>query len=114
MRLTDLAKNGNFCHNKVGTQVNGCFMSTVNISLPESMKAYIDEQVATGGYGSVSEFFRDLIRQDQKRKAKENLETLLLEGLDSGTSTPMSAQDWEDIRLAVQGKIAHQQKLNDG
>jgi antitoxin ParD1/3/4 len=89
-------------------------MSTVNISLPESMKAYIDEQVSTGGYGTVSEFFRDLIRQDQKRKAKESLETLLLEGLDSGTSTPMSAQDWEDIRLAVQGKIAHQQKLNDG
>jgi antitoxin ParD1/3/4 len=89
-------------------------MSTVNISLPESMKAYIDEQVATGGYGTVSEFFRDLIRQDQKRKAKENLETLLLEGLDSGASTPMSAQDWENIRRAVQGKIAHQQKLNDG
>jgi antitoxin ParD1/3/4 len=89
-------------------------MSTVNISLPESMKAYIDEQVATGGYGTVSEFFRDLIRQDQKRKAKESLETLLLEGLESGASTPMSAQDWKDIRLAVQGKIAQQQKLNDG
>jgi antitoxin ParD1/3/4 len=81
-------------------------MSTVNISLPESMKAYIDEQVSTGGYGSVSEFFRDLIRQDQKRKAKENLETLLLEGLDFGTSTPMSVQDWEEIRQAVQRKMA--------
>jgi antitoxin ParD1/3/4 len=89
-------------------------MSTVNISLPESMKAYIDEQVATGGYGTVSEFFRDLIRQDQKRKAKEGLESLLLEGISSGASAPMSAQDWEDIRLAVQGKIAQQQKLNDG
>jgi antitoxin ParD1/3/4 len=89
-------------------------MSTVNISLPESMKAYIDEQVSTGGYGTVSEFFRDLIRQDQKRKAKESLETLLLEGLDSGASTPMSAQDWEEIRRAVQGKIAQQQKMNNG
>ena len=98
----------------MGTYEKYGLMSTVNISLPESMKAYIDEQVATGGYGTVSEFFRDLIRQDQKRKAKESLETLLLEGLDSGTSTPMSAQDWEDIRLAVQGKIAQQQKLNDG
>lgn len=88
-------------------------MSTINISLPEAMKAYIDEQVAKGGYGTVSEFFRDLIRQDQKRKAKENLEDLLLEGLQSGSTTPMSTQDWEDIRLAVQEKIAHQQKLND-
>jgi antitoxin ParD1/3/4 len=89
-------------------------MSTVNISLPESMKTYIDEQVSTGGYGTVSEFFRDLIRQDQKRKAKESLEAFLLEGLDSGASTPMSSQDWEDIRRAVQGKIAQQQKLNNG
>ncbi len=89
-------------------------MSTINISLPETMKAYIDEQVSKGGYSTVSEFFRDLIRQDQKRKAKENLEDLLLEGIQSGSTTPMSTQDWEDIRLAVQEKMTHQQKLNDG
>jgi antitoxin ParD1/3/4 len=89
-------------------------MSTINISLPESMKVYIDEQIAKGGYGTVSEFFRDLIRQDQKRKAKEHLETLLLEGLESGSSTPMSAQNWEEIRQAVQEKIAQKKKLSDG
>lgn len=88
-------------------------MSTVNISLPESMKAYVDEQVARGDYGTVSEFFRDLIRRDQKRKAKERLETLLLEGMESGASTPMSAQNWEDLRLAIQERLAHQQKLNN-
>jgi antitoxin ParD1/3/4 len=89
-------------------------MSTVNISLPEALKAYVDEQVAKGSYGTVSEFFRDLIRQDQKRRAKEDLEARLLEGLESGASTPMSNQDWEQIRLAVQGKIAQQQNLTDG
>jgi antitoxin ParD1/3/4 len=89
-------------------------MTTINISLPEAMKAYIDEQVAKGGYGSVSEFFRDLIRQDRKRKAQESLETLLLEGIQSGISTPMSDRDWQDIRLAVQAKIVDRQKLNDG
>jgi antitoxin ParD1/3/4 len=89
-------------------------MSTVNISLPEALKVYVDEQVAKGSYGTVSEFFRDLIRQDQKRRAKEDLEARLLEGLESGASTPMSNQDWEQIRLAVQGKIAQQQNLTDG
>ena len=48
-------------------------MTSINISLPESMKAYIEEQVASGGYGTVSEYFRELIRQDQKRKAKERI-----------------------------------------
>lgn len=91
-----------------------CPMSTINISLPEAMKTYIDEQVSKGGYGTVSEFFRDLVRQDQKRKAKEDLETLLLEGLQSGSTTPMTPQDWQDIRLAVQEQITHPQKLNDG
>ena len=55
------------------------------------------------------EYIRDLIRQDQKRKAKEHLETLLLEGLDSGTATPMSDGDWTEIRQAVRDKIERQQ-----
>lgn len=56
-------------------------MTSINISLPDSMKAYIEEQVNQGGYSTVSEYFRELIRQDQKRKATERLETMLLEGL---------------------------------
>ncbi len=55
------------------------------------------------------EYIRDLIRQDQKRKSKEDLETLLLEGLDSGTATPMSDRDWTEIRQAVRDKLARQQ-----
>ena len=54
------------------------------------------------------EYIRDLIRQDQKRKSKEDLETLLLEGLDSGTATPMSDRDWTEIRQAVRDKLDRQ------
>jgi antitoxin ParD1/3/4 len=42
-------------------------MSTMNVSLPESMKAFVDEQVGARGYGSSSEYIRDLIRRDQDR-----------------------------------------------
>ncbi|MFP4006854.1 MAG: type II toxin-antitoxin system ParD family antitoxin [Spirulinaceae cyanobacterium] len=55
------------------------------------------------------EYIRDLVRQDQKQKAQEHLETLLLEGLDSGTATPMSDRDWTDIRQAVQNRLKHKQ-----
>jgi antitoxin ParD1/3/4 len=82
----------------------------MNISLPDSMRAYVESQVANGGYSSVSEYFRELVRQDQKRKATEHLETMLLEGLNSGTATEMTSQDWEDIRQAVRDRITKRQK----
>ena len=63
-------------------------MKTMNVSLPDSMRDYIEQQVKADGYGSVSEYIRDLIRQDQKRQAKDHLEALLMEGLDFGTATP--------------------------
>jgi antitoxin ParD1/3/4 len=77
-------------------------MKSMNISLPDTMRDYIEEQVAQGGYSSVSEYFRELVRQDQKHRANERLQTMLLEGLNSGNATEITAQDWEDIRQAVQ------------
>ncbi len=60
-------------------------MAIVNISLPDPMKQYIEERISEGGYSTTSEYFRDLVREDQKRRAQEKLEALLLEGLESGT-----------------------------
>lgn len=50
-------------------------VKSINISLPDAMRTYIEEKVATGGYSSVSEYFLELVRQDQKRQAAERLET---------------------------------------
>ena len=83
-------------------------MTTMNVSLPDTLRDYIEQQVKIGGYGSSSEYIRDLIRQDQKQKAQEHLQTLLLEGLDSGEALPMSDQDWTEIRQAVQEKLQQQ------
>jgi antitoxin ParD1/3/4 len=69
------------------------------------MRSYVEELLAQGGYSSVSEYFRELVRQDQKQRAKEQLQTMLLEGLNSGEATEMTAQDWEDIRQAVRDKL---------
>ncbi|MEA5566779.1 type II toxin-antitoxin system ParD family antitoxin [Anabaena sp. UHCC 0399] len=87
-------------------------MTSINISLPDTMRAYIEEQVAQGGYSSVSEYFRELVRQDQKQRAKQRLETMLLEGLNSGNATEMTAQDWEDIHQAVHERISKRQGNN--
>ena len=61
-------------------------MTTMNISLPEKMKEFVDGRVEAGHYGTASEYVRDLIRQDSERQAKERnerLDAFLLEGLKS-------------------------------
>ena len=52
--------------------------TTMNISLPHTMREYVEAQVAEGGYSSASEYFRALVREDQKRRSQERLEALLL------------------------------------
>lgn len=73
-------------------------MQTMNISLPDQLKDFVDDQVGSGRYSSVSEYVRDLIRDDERRKAQEKLEALLIEGIESGEATKMTRQDWSDIR----------------
>ena len=70
----------------------------MNVSLPDAMKHFIDAQVAAGGYSSVSEYIRALVRDEQQRQAKARLEALLLEALDSGDPTAMTQEDWDVIR----------------
>jgi antitoxin ParD1/3/4 len=72
----------------------------MNISLPEPLKAFVDAQVADGRYGTVSEYVRELIRTDEKRLARERLETMLLEGLASAESEWRPA-DLESVRRAA-------------
>ncbi|MEG3976415.1 type II toxin-antitoxin system ParD family antitoxin [Microcoleus sp. herbarium8] len=80
-------------------------MTTLNISLPESMRDFISEQVAKGGYSTTSEYIRHLIRQELERVAKTQLETLLLEGLDSGESIEITDEWWEQKRTELVEKV---------
>lgn len=74
----------------------------MNISLPSPLKAYVDGQVAEGGYASVSEYVRELVRADQKAKVMEKLEAFLLEGLE-GEATEWTEADWEALRQRTKG-----------
>ena len=73
-------------------------MENLTISLPPSVKQYLDEQVSAGGYGSASAYIHQLLEQDQDRKWREGVDTTLLEALDSGLSEIMTPKDWEAIR----------------
>ena len=70
----------------------------LNISLPDQLKQFVDDQVGSGRYSSKSEYVTDLIRDDEKRNAQEKLEEMLLEGIQSGGPTEMRREDWDDVR----------------
>lgn len=73
-------------------------MSTMNISLPDDMKDWVDAQVRARGFMSASEFIRDLIRQ--QREDIEELREKLLEGLNSGPGSP-----WEEVLARQRQRI---------
>lgn len=70
-------------------------MTTVNISLPEDLQLFIDEQIAGGNYSTASEYIHHLIRQAQQQAERERIETLLLEGLESGEPIEVTDEWWE-------------------
>ena len=76
-------------------------MATMNISVTDEMKAFVEAQLAEEGYATASEYLRALIREAQKRKARRALEAKLLEGLQSGPATPMTQEDWDDLERRV-------------
>lgn len=79
-------------------------MTTVNISLPDPMKSFVDSQVTEGMYGSVSDYIRTLIREDQKRKAQEELERRLLAALDDGNFEEVTPEFFNKLRSRIASK----------
>jgi antitoxin ParD1/3/4 len=92
---SNLAK---FCH--MGQNER---MSTMNISLPETLKAFVDDQVTEGGYSTSSEYVRELIRRDQDR---QQLKGLLLQGAKSKQGSVADAAYFDGLRQ----KLKHRKK----
>jgi antitoxin ParD1/3/4 len=73
-------------------------MTTLTISLPESLKEFIEREVQTKGYGNVSEYVRGLLRDAQAKEADARLEALLIEGLSTGEDIPFSPAFWTELK----------------
>lgn len=76
-------------------------MPTMNISLPENLKEFVESEVRAGDYSSVSEFMRELVRREQRARKREQLELQLLEGLDSGEGIAATPKMWNQLREQV-------------
>jgi antitoxin ParD1/3/4 len=101
------AHDDSFCHSlpliaRCGAKE--CPMQSMNISLPEPQKQFVDDQTSTGRYSSACEYVRELIRADEKRKAEEQLEAKLLEG-HNGAESALTLADWTAIRQEARAKV---------
>ena len=72
--------------------------TNMNISLPASLKHWVEEHVQKKGYSTASEFVRDILRRQHEQEIRSRVDEQLIEGLNSGPSTPMTKKDWQRIR----------------
>jgi antitoxin ParD1/3/4 len=80
--------------------------ASLNVSLPQPMRDWIESQVAAGGYGTASEFIRQLLRAEQQRQLRHGIDANLLDALDSGEPTPMTEDDWQRLRREGRKRLA--------
>jgi antitoxin ParD1/3/4 len=79
--------------------------STLNISLPETMREFVEEKIKNEGYGTISEYVRELIRADQKRNEQNELEAVLVKALNRGEPGEFSEQTWDNLKAKVRGQL---------
>jgi antitoxin ParD1/3/4 len=82
------------------------------IHLPDILKSFIDQEVATGGYASSNAYIESLIEAARKQKEFEHVESLIQEGIDSSKAVPWTKQDGEDIRQALRERHARRNGNN--
>jgi antitoxin ParD1/3/4 len=76
-------------------------MPTMNISLSEVLKEFVEAQVSSGKYASASEYVRELVRDDLKRRERDRIEQAVLAGLNSGDLIEMTREEWDRLRREV-------------
>jgi antitoxin ParD1/3/4 len=78
-------------------------MATMNISLPDTMRSFVEEELTEGGYQTASEYFRDLVRERQQYKAQQKFEALIAEGLAS-EAVVTTPEFWAELETKLFGK----------
>ncbi len=76
-------------------------MATMNVSLPDAMREWIEERVKSGRYANASDYVRDLVRRDQETR------DVLVRALIEGESSGVSKRSMREIVAAAKSKLKH-------
>lgn len=84
--------------------------TSLHISLPRSVREWVDKQTAEGGYATTDEFVCRLLQDARDRQIRERIDATLIEAIDSGESTPMTSADWKAIRREGRERLAARER----
>ena len=84
-------------------------MATMNISLPDSLKKYVQQRCTKADFSNPSDYVRALIRADKKRQAQERLEHMLLDGFNSVEPIEITEEYWDNKKKEL---LARHRKTN--
>ena len=76
----------------------------MSFALPEALRSYVNQRVASGQYGNASEYLRELVRRDQEEQARKRLRDWIEEGLMSGPGRVMTPQDRAGLKRLALGR----------
>ena len=93
-----------------GQGLGGYFIAmdttSITIDLPRKTRAFVDQQATAQGFASSEDYIRSVLEAEEERSWRNEIERLLLEGLNSGPATPLTKQDWVDIRREAKARLA--------
>ena len=78
----------------------------MNVSLPSDLREFVAEQVKSGGYGTASEYLRDMLRRARERQLRRQIDEMLIEAVESGATIPVDDADWASIRKAARTQLS--------
>jgi antitoxin ParD1/3/4 len=84
--------------------------ATMNISLPATLKEWVDQQIDRGGFGTASEYIRHLLREERQRQARREVEAKLAEAEASGAPVPVTATTWKQSEERVKERLKASRK----
>ena len=99
--LTTLGRLDNSCQRAQGSDIS---TGTMNIALPDALRAFVAQRVESGEYGNTSEYVRELIRKDQREQRVLRLRALVEDGLASGPATADTRDDWAELNAIADGR----------
>lgn len=73
-------------------------MPTASIKLPEQLHQWVEMQAHLGGFADSNEYVEQVLREERRRQSMDALEAKLLESLESGPASPMTAGDWKKLK----------------
>ncbi len=88
-------------------------MAGLNVNMTDDLREFVDGRTEEKGFSTPTEYVRQLIREDRERATQEQLEELLVQGLQSGDPVEMTPEDWSEIRRTARERLAAKKAARD-